>query len=720
MAKNVAIEQLPDYPAIKQIQGALWGIGETRGAAVFVGAGFSRNAVLPAPNSPKPPLWSDFSRIMGESLYQGSKDATSDPLRLAQEYKATLGSTALDSLIYDLVRDEEWLPGQLHSRLVSLPWTDILTTNWDTLLERAARVTDREETYDAVTTIGDIPRTRSPRIVKVHGSMPSNRPFIFTEEDYRTYPRDFAPFVNLVQQVLMENELCLIGFSGDDPNFLQWSGWIRDQLGDSARRIYLVGVLNLAPSHRKYLEARKVIPIDLAPTVDEADAEERHGMASGLFLDFLHNSRPKPAWQWLSKAGSIRSQQLLGMSINQSESIALVVGFKELISDWRREREVYPGWLVCPSTDRTRLRDEIGNAEHLLRRAWEHLQNSERAAALYEMVWRLDLAFFPLSEWFRGVLADSVENSGSALNRQQRLEIARILLRVSREERSLPLFDRCIAFLQNKMQGSDKQIVVAAIAYEQSLWARDQLDYPALVRLVPTIIGDDPAWKIRRAALHYELGEFDKATALVIESREEIRERLFKRPEIDLEHFLDLRGPSSSLALPDLILCNHRMTIRSDTSNERYSRNKCLPWDELDELDRKVAEEFRDRMEGMQHERPGFEAGTYRETVRLFSSSGWAVHDTQRLTDIIGLPTAVGSMDVMRSRFSRAIELASSYDELGMMRAIRILGGSSDKSIENIFSRIAVARMPVATIEKLLDVLWRAIEFGRTQFRYFE
>jgi hypothetical protein len=148
------------------------------------------------------------------------------------------------------------------------------------------------------------------------------------------------------------------------------------------------------------------------------------------------------------------------MSINQSESTALVVGFKELISDWRREREVYPGWLVCPSTDRSRLRDEIGNAEHLLRRAWEHLQNSERAAALYEMVWRLDLAFFPLSEWFRGVLADTVENSSSALNRQQRLEIARILLRVSREERSLPLFDRCIAFLKTNA-GSDADVVAA-------------------------------------------------------------------------------------------------------------------------------------------------------------------------------------------------------------------------------------------------------------------
>ena len=70
-----------------------------------------------------------------------------------------------------------------------------------------------------------------PRIAKLHGSFPSNRPFIFTEEDYRTYPRRFAAFVNLVQQSMMENVFCLLGFSGDDPNFLYWTGWVRDHLG---------------------------------------------------------------------------------------------------------------------------------------------------------------------------------------------------------------------------------------------------------------------------------------------------------------------------------------------------------------------------------------------------------------------------------------------------------------------------------------------------------
>ena len=103
--------------------------------------------------------------------------------------------------------------GKLHNRLVELPWVDILTTNWDTLLERAA-VSVIGQTYETVRSLEDIATTRAPRIVKLHGSLPSNRPFIFSEEDYRTYPRLFAPFVNLVQQVLLENELCLVGFSG--------------------------------------------------------------------------------------------------------------------------------------------------------------------------------------------------------------------------------------------------------------------------------------------------------------------------------------------------------------------------------------------------------------------------------------------------------------------------------------------------------------------------
>ncbi|WP_408649571.1 SIR2 family protein [Acinetobacter baumannii] len=47
--------------------------------------------------------------------------------------------------------------------------------------------------------------TPSPRIIKLHGTVPAHIPFIFTEEDYRTYPKKFAPFVNTVQQIMMNS-----------------------------------------------------------------------------------------------------------------------------------------------------------------------------------------------------------------------------------------------------------------------------------------------------------------------------------------------------------------------------------------------------------------------------------------------------------------------------------------------------------------------------------
>src|SRR5713226_9895686 len=66
------------------------------------------------------------------------------------------------------------------------------------------------------------------------------------------------------QQAMMETAFCLVGFSGDDPNFLHWSGWVRDNLGDCTPKIYLVGWLDLSDQRRRMLEDRSVVPIDFA------------------------------------------------------------------------------------------------------------------------------------------------------------------------------------------------------------------------------------------------------------------------------------------------------------------------------------------------------------------------------------------------------------------------------------------------------------------------
>jgi hypothetical protein len=300
------LQSLPDYPAIRDVASALWGAGEARGAAVMVGSGYSRYCEQTAGDAVPPPLWGDFARRMAGILYPpGSGKESGDPLRLAEEFRAALGQPALDALIRELVPDRRWSPGAMHRALLRLPWSDVLTTNWDTLLERAA-AEDHERLYETVETPEAIPRTRSPRIVKLHGSLPSVTPFIFTEEDFRTYPSRYAPFVNLAQQVLLENELVLLGFSGDDPNFLRWAGWVRDQLGASARRIRLVGVLNLTPSRRRLLEGQNVTPIDLAPLVRDLGRSDQHRVANEIFLEALKVARPRSPSKWLRPSDDLK------------------------------------------------------------------------------------------------------------------------------------------------------------------------------------------------------------------------------------------------------------------------------------------------------------------------------------------------------------------------------------------------------------------------------
>ena len=113
---------------------------------------------------------------------------------LAHEIEAAFDRPALDQMLRDEIPDLMHEPSQLHVDLLSLRWSDVLTTNYDTLLERACRFVVSPR-YDIVVNPDDLERSRRPRIIKLHGSFPTDRPFIVTDEDYRRYPLDFAPFV---------------------------------------------------------------------------------------------------------------------------------------------------------------------------------------------------------------------------------------------------------------------------------------------------------------------------------------------------------------------------------------------------------------------------------------------------------------------------------------------------------------------------------------------
>lgn len=175
-------------PSLQTIRDHLWASPGNGRVAAFVGAGLSLNAEAVSPSGPRMVLWREVIARMLKRLDPSLKEPVSgdSALRVAQEFEAAFGRREIDRLIGDCIPDNNFRPGYLHERFLQLPWTDIFTTNQDTLLERTRdSVTNRK--YDLITSIPDIPATRGPRIVKLHGSLLSHRPFIFTEEDFRIY-----------------------------------------------------------------------------------------------------------------------------------------------------------------------------------------------------------------------------------------------------------------------------------------------------------------------------------------------------------------------------------------------------------------------------------------------------------------------------------------------------------------------------------------------------
>lgn len=321
-------------------------------AAVMVGSGFSRNAE----GGSSVGTWEDLAEALATGMSDGKSKtsfSTANATQLAEQYERLFSRPALEQVLRQVVPDERLAPGQLHSALLSLPWSEVLTTNYDTLLERTAE-TLVDSTYFTICCREDIPQSKilgRRRIVKLHGSFSSHRPFIVTEEDYRTYPEKFTPFVNLVRQSLLENVMCLVGFSGDDPNFLHWIGWVRDMQDRHALPIYLL--LSKVPNlgQRMLLQARGVTPVVLPPTEndEESDYEGRYRRLFELLAEPLEgNIKQWGVIPWLEAHRQHHT--------SRDDKYASFVSSLPLLSQQRHE---YPGWLVAPQHVRLQLERSI-------------------------------------------------------------------------------------------------------------------------------------------------------------------------------------------------------------------------------------------------------------------------------------------------------------------------------------------------------------------------
>lgn len=739
----------PDQSHINKVRDALWR-RPGAGASVMVGSGFSINAEKTRFDAVDLPLWKDIAKAIIDELYPSDSEGAlhrpgaerlspGSALRFAEEYETAFGRTDLHRLLGELVQDSHYEPGRLHRRLLGLPWRDVFTTNWDTLLERASSEVD-ERPYSLVHDRDQLPLMSQPRILKLHGSFPSKFPLIVTEEDYRTYPREYAPFVNTVQQAMMETVFLLIGFSGDDPNFLNWSGWIRDNLGKVAPRIYLAGWLQLSNHRRSMLEDRGVVPIDIAqhPKSHSWSADQCHRLSVEWLIHTLERGRPYDFTNWPSPAADDFDQirDILQPVSKRAENSPipnhaikttgsgspkkgkeLLDTIRDVIVTWQYNRRLYPGWVVFPAgAPRQDFRLETDEWESPILQSLPNMSIRERLTMLSEVVWRRKVLAEPLNEHLassckaaldsfqssESVLDDSVsgtEITGELLEELTSISLALLAdARLSTDQEGV---DSCLKKLDSLPHKTPE--IVNAIIHERCLWAIYSLDFEGLGDLLGSWdIGNcDGVWKLRKAALLNEIGRHAAAREMISVALKTFQQSNMKEPTI-------ASASRESWALASAMTSANHQEINREW--DRLAAMKCDAGAEIDQLRRAIL-----RATGPGRS-PNFDLGIRRELRFHFEPTRnepiIAAYRALLLCEASGLaPVNAPSeefeipISLMSEILGLAVdELASINIELAIRVLLRICTSDSDKRLGRILSRSRVATIPEHTVNTLASI----------------
>ncbi|TWT00126.1 SIR2 family protein [Planomicrobium sp. CPCC 101079] len=415
-SKDIFETKLKMYNHLLSIRSRLWTEDGKSRVSVMVGAGFSLNAEKLKDSFESMSVWTDLKNKLSEG-FKNEEIAKFDVLELGQKYAEEYGRANLDELLKQAIPDQNYEPSELHEKLLKLPWTDVYTTNYDTLLERTLpNVYERR--YQIIYDSSDISSSTSPRLVKLHGSFPSKRPFIFTKNDYNSYAREFAPFVNMVQQSIMETTLVLIGFSGDDPNFEKWMSWVHENLGDHMPKIYM-----LAYGEQKREDELKKKGITLIDFKDVYEENENIDIYKKMFHD---------VFDFLAHEKRIEKKEWPYTTYNKYYS-----SIDYAIEAFEKNRKEYPGWLITPDIIKKRQVNNIQmTCNNVLEMINKETEVFKKIKGMRELIWLYERFHIPIDIYFyksmQQIIKDSFEDITSINNPK---EIGIILLRLIKEAR---------------------------------------------------------------------------------------------------------------------------------------------------------------------------------------------------------------------------------------------------------------------------------------------
>ena len=685
---------------------------------MLVGAGFSKNTTRPSSVAPLPD-WRELGNRFYTRLHRSEPDE--HYLRvstLAAEIEATFDRPELEQMLRDVIPDLKHQPSPLHVSLTELPWADVLTTNYDTLLERAASDSSRQ--YHVVVRPKHLLHSRSPRIVKLHGSLPSG-PFVITDDDYRKYSQDYAPFVNTVRQTLLEKTLCLVGFSGDDPNFLDWIGWLHDNFGLSASpTMYMIGLhSSLPPSRKRLLERRNLTLVDLA---DCPSVNGNHYRGLEMFLGYMHSYLRTQTYEASTSIDDDAwpSTKDAEMAYKNLDDVAAVV------AAWRRERRQYPGWVAVPENRRRVLWQ---NTTHWLTQLPEAdtLSSPIDLHFAFELTWRTEQCLVPLSD-NHAALVDAVLSKHFDVVHSERAPVpARdnydpqyvwrrlllSLLRYYREEGKLERWHETTAKLASLHLAQWPELE-QRFSYEQVMFSMFTFDLAELRRCLDQWKYDDaqPFWAAKKAAIMAEIGDVDEATVQLeaslakIQAMTGVDDYRYLSQESFVIFLLDaVRSRWLGSAAEDRQVADDRRLRRKRMQELR--RQQFDPWHEL----KMFAQELKRPPvpTGDTVEKPAFDIGRVRRTYRW---GGWdhealTAFNFLRFCEDTGIPFRIPGYSIATQSAVGTLARVEAHTPYWALATLVRVGDA--KSVDDVLDRRRLASWNTEAVDNLVATYLRTL-----------
>ena len=230
---------------------------------VFVGAGISLGARLPS--------WAKLMEPLRNDL-RNEVSAGASYLDIAELYETKHSRGVLIQYLKDRLGDVRFQLTQTHELIVSLPVQRIYTTNFDNLLEQAAR--KRQINRNVIVNASHIglSDTSTLSIVKLHGDLEDADSLVISARDYHSYFDRNPAVADLLKVELQTHTVLFLGYSFSDPNFGMILGKVAAQSGSVRPLLYSLQ-LRPKPLAVQALRARgvNVIAINAAPGSSEAD-----------------------------------------------------------------------------------------------------------------------------------------------------------------------------------------------------------------------------------------------------------------------------------------------------------------------------------------------------------------------------------------------------------------------------------------------------------------